>query len=357
MKIFLEIFITITITIIIKGLLKMMSKTEREQKGLVRLPKLFFVVGASEAVLFLIFAIITFYEKEPAWVTILFLSFVLLGMCLVIAYVNCRIYYDEDGFVSKNFFGFKKRASYKDITGMRKTVEDVYVFIGAKKVALSKISTGCHEFIYFFSKKYRELHNGKQIPIIKQNNKDIFRGNVNDPGSIIVAYVFIVLIALVGVGIAVYVVHFDTDTIDDTIKQTVKFVSCEEEIDGEIRLTTVNGDVYKIAYTDEQFNVENIKEYCDGKTSLVTYSKEVNPKYEKDYFSIKAIMLEGEYILSFEDNARLHKQEEKIYIGIAIFISVLTTLFIISSVIVARNPQKYGRKVVQLFFKDGYVKY
>lgn len=357
MRMFFEVFITISLIVIIKGFLKMVSKADKEQKGLVRLPAIFFIAGAFDAVVCLIFATITIYEKESAWVTILFLSFEIIGIFLIIAYINCRVFYNEDGFVSRNFFGFKKKASYKDITGMRKTVEDVYVFMGRKKIVISKISTGSYEFISFFSEKYKEEHNGKQVPIIKPSTKDIFNGNVSDPGSILVAYGFLVLIALVSVGLAIYVVHFDKDFVDNTIKHTVKFVSYEEELDGEIKLTTVNGDVYKISYTDEQFNIENIKEYCDGKTSLVTYSKEAKPRKSEDYYSIKAIMHNGEFILSFEDNDRLHKQEEKICIGIAIFACVLIASFIISSVIVARNPEKYSRKVVRLFFKDGYVNY
>lgn len=357
MKIFFYMLTAISIVTIIKGIILYIKTPIKERKGKVFLPNGFFGVGSVIVSVSLICAITAWFCKEQTAVVI-FLIIYFVGMVLTLAYVNCRIWYDETGFTYKNFIGIKRKATYKDITGVSYQRSHTF-YVGKCKLHVFSIFKGGLDFAFFVFDKYNEACNGQKIPEIKPKEREtkIFNGHVKEWEAVIATYVLLVIIALVAVGLAVYVVHFDTDTVDNTIKHTVKFISCEERYDGRIRLVTTNGDVYKIAYTDEQFNIENIKEYCDGKTSLVTYSKEAKPRKSEDYYSIKAIMHNGEFILSFEDNDRLHKQEEKFYIGIAIGISVLMALFIVSSAIVARNPQKYSRKVVRLFFKDGYVKY
>ena len=42
---------------------------------------------------------------------------------------------------------------------------------------------------------------------------------------------------------------------------------------------------------------------------------------------------------------------------IAIVIDVICALYIAMTIIVGRNPQKFGKRFVRLFFKEGYVRY
>ena len=42
---------------------------------------------------------------------------------------------------------------------------------------------------------------------------------------------------------------------------------------------------------------------------------------------------------------------------IAIVIDVICALYIAMTIIVGRNPQKFGKRFVRLFFKEGYIRY
>ena len=73
--------------------------------------------------------------------------------------------------------------------------------------------------------------------------------------------------------------------------------------------------------------------------------------------SIKAILNGDAYLLSFDETNRWHQEEYWPLLFFPIVFAIVWGAYVAGSIIVGRNPKKFSKKVIKLFFKDGYVKY
>ena len=122
--------------------------------------------------------------------------FSLLGAGFIIAFINCRISYDEDGFVARNFFGAKRRFTYDQLTAIKENMREAYLYNGERKVLIDELSVGGRDFITYAKKRYRTIHNGQALPKIKKSKRDIFNGNVEDAAGFIFAYILMSVLIL-----------------------------------------------------------------------------------------------------------------------------------------------------------------
>lgn len=354
MEYFIRVLSFAIIPIIVSGVLAFLRQPKKAEKGKVYLPKFFALIGLLTATVFLIPTIITAFSDEPIWVSIVFFAFSLLCTTLIIAFINCRVTYDEDGFVAKNFFGVKRKFTYDQVTGIKENMHEDYIYIGKRKAVIDEFSVGGTEFIAYVRKRYRTMHNGQTLPEIRKTKHDIFNGNVNDVFGFMFAYILISVFIVAFAIFLVWSIYFTPSTIDNTIEQEVIFASCDIKKD-EIVLITSDNQLYKIRRMGEGINTEGIESICDGKTSVTTYSKQVTPDDEEDYYSVKAILREDTYLLSFEETNRWHREEYQLLLLFPVVFAILWGSYIAGSIIVGRNPKKYSKKIVRLFFKDGYV--
>ena len=58
-------------------------------------------------------------QDSNPWVAMGFLVFVLMGVSLILAWINYRIWYDSSGFIIRNVLGVRRDYTYSDITGLR----------------------------------------------------------------------------------------------------------------------------------------------------------------------------------------------------------------------------------------------
>lgn len=354
MKYIVPVLCGIVMLILIAGVIAFLRQPEETENGKVHLPRFFVIIGGVVAVIFLIPALITYFNDEPLWVPLICLGLASLGALLILGFVNCRITYDEDGFVYKTIFGRKLKYTYSQVTGIRKNMNETYVYVGKRKLLVDALYIGEYDFIKQVKKKYNYYNGGQSIPYVKPKH-DIFNGHVNDAAGFYIAY-GIMFVFTLGFLIFTICVVFLPKTESNTTVQKVTFISYEE-VNEEIVLTSADGKMFKITYTDEQFNGEKIKEICNGKFEVITYSEEVTPDDEDDYFSLYAIKNEDKYILSFDETNRLQREENFPLIIIAKVFVLAVLGLIIATIIVGRNPQKFSKKVVRMFFKDGYIKY
>ena len=343
------------IPIIVNGVFAFLRQPKTAEKGKVHLPKFFAIFGAITSAILLVPAIITAFSDEDIWVPVLFLAFSLLGATLIIAFVNCRIAYDEDGFVAKTFFGIKRKVSYDQVTAIKENMHETYIYIGKRRVMVDEFSVGGKEFINLVKKKYRTLHSGQSLPKITKTKNDIFNGHVKDVTGFYVAY-GLVSVLLVGAIVFLVCFIFIPKNVNNTVEQTVTFISCDVKED-EVILTSADDNIYKIQYAAEQININGIKSICNGKSKVTTYSKEVTPDDEEDFYLIKAIKYNDSYLLSFEEESQLYIQESWPIVALFLFMFLIWVAFIVASIVVGRNPQKFSKKVVKMFFKDGYINY
>lgn len=355
MKFIIRGLVFALIPIIINGVFAFLRQPKNIEKGKVYLPKFFAILGMITSIIFLIPAFITIFSDESLWVTIGFFFFSSLGAILIIAFVNCRISYDEDGFIAKSFFGIKRKYTYDQVTAIKENMHEKYIYVGKRRVMVDEFSIGGDDFIKLVKKKYRTLHDGQSLPKIYKTKYDVFNGNVTDVTGMYVTFVLVAAIAIGFLAFTLYYTYVPSST-NNTIEQSVSFVSCDVK-NAEIVLTSTDNQIFKILFADEQINIESIKSICNDKTLVTTYSEKVTPDNGTPYDSVKAILHNDIYILSFEDANRLHRQEYWPLVLVAIFMCVFLTISVVATIIVGRNPKKFSKKVIKLFFKDGYIKY
>ena len=344
------------IPIIVSGVLAFLRQPQKAERGKVYLPKFFVILGLITSTIFLIPTLITAFLDEPIWVPILFFAFSLLGASFIIAFVNCRVSYDEDGFVAKNFFGVKRKFTYDQVTAIKENKHEKYIYIGKRKIMIDEFSVGGIEFIAYVRKRYRTIHKGQALPKIHNTKHDIFNGNVDDVFGFMFAYIMIGVVIVAFAIILVWYIYFTPNTVANTVEQQVTFTSCITKGD-EIVLTSSDNKLYKIRFMDDGIDSTKIKAISDGKTVVKTYSKEVTPDDEENYYSIKAILHEDTYLLSFDETNRWHQEEYWPLIFFPVIFAIVWGAYVAGSIIVGRNPKKFSKKVIKLFFKDGYVKY
>ena len=343
------------IPIIVSGVLGFLRQPKQAEDGKVYLPKFFAILGAIGSAIHLIPAIITAFSDEPLWVPIIFLLLSSLGATLIIAFVNCRITYDQDGFIHKSFFGIKRRFTYEQVTAIKENMHEKFLYVGKRRLMVDEFSIGGDDFIKLVKKKYRTMHDGKSLPKIYKTKHDIFNGNVQEAGGFLFAYI---LVGVIAVGFLIFAVYstYAPSTPNNTIEQTISFVSYEKK-EKVIILTSSDNQIFKIRFIDEQFKAKDIQILCDGKTVVTTYSTEVTPKYQESYYSLKAVKYNDDYFLSFDETNRLHRQEYTLLVVIVAVMCLAWGAFVAFSIIIGRNPKRFSKRVIRLFFKDGYVKY
>lgn len=343
------------IPIIVNGVLGYLREPKQAEDGKVYLPKFFAIFGAIASAIFLIPTVITVFLDEPLWVPILFLMLSSLGAIFIIAFVNCRISYDQDGFIHKSFFGIKRKFTYEQVTAIKENTHETFLYVGRRRLMVDELSIGGYYFIALVKKKYRTIHNGKSLPKIYKTKHDIFNGHIQDTGVFLAFYV---LGGAFAVAFLIFVAYYTyaPSTPNNTIEESIIFVSYEQS-EEEIILTSSDNQIYKIRFIDEQFNANGIPTLCDGTTVVTIYSTEVTPKYEESYYSIKAIKYNDNYFLSFDETNRLYRQEYVLLVIIVAVMCLAWGAFVIFSIIVGRNPKRFSKRVIRWFFKDGYVKY
>ena len=344
------------IPIIVSGVLAFLRQPKKAEKGKVYLPKFFVILGLITSTIFLIPTLITAFSDVPIWVPILFFAFSLLGASLIIAFLNCRVWYNEDGFVAKNFFGIKRKFTYDQVTAIKENMHEDYIYIGKRRVMIDEFSVGGIDFIAYLRKRYRTLHKGQALPKIRKTKHDIFNGNVDDVFGFMFAYIMIGVVIVAFAIFLVWYIYFTPNTVANTVEQQVTFTSCTTKGD-EIVLTSSDNKLYKIRFTEDEFDSTKIKAISDGKTVVKTYSREVTPDDEENYYSIKAILLDDTYLLSFDKTNRWHQEELWPLIFFPVILAIVWGACVAGSIIVGRNPKKFSKKIIKLFFKDGSIKY
>ena len=154
------------IPIVVNGVLGYLRCPQQAEDGKVYLPKLLAKIGSVASVIFLIPTIVTAFLDIPVWFPVFFLFFTLLSATLIIAFINCRITYDQYGFVHKNFLGIKRKYTYEQVTAIKENTHEKFLYMGKKRLMIDEFSIGGDDFIKLVKRKYHTIHNGESLPKI-----------------------------------------------------------------------------------------------------------------------------------------------------------------------------------------------
>jgi hypothetical protein len=344
------------IVIIICGVIFYLRHSKQEKRGKVFLPPFFAILGAISTTIFLIPATITAFADGGVWISFVFHIMSMLGASLIVGFVNCRISYDEEGFIAKNFLGIKRKFTFDQVTAISEDKSEKYVYLGRQKVMVDALAMGGKDFIKQVKIRYTATHHGKMVPRINKGKNDLFNGNIKNASHPLFAYILLSVILTGLLVFAVVATYFAPNSPDTTTQSLVSFHSCYVTED-EVFLNATDGQIYKIRFIDEKFSLGAIQAICDGEKVVQVYAQRINPDHKEPFYSVKAIVYNDNYVLSFEETSRLHSQEYQLLVIFVAIFCALYGVWVAGSIIVGRNPKKYKKWFVRLFFKDEYVKY
>ncbi len=203
MKYFSTGLIIFFTTLIVQGVLSFLRRPRKGEKGKVVLPPFLAIIGIIGSVPFIVAAAYTAFAVKSIWATVFFLAFSMLGLSLVVAYTNCRITYDDEGFTHKSFFGITRHYKYEDITAVKHGTHEDFIYIGKRRLMVDELAIGADDFFSTANKQYRKKF-GIDIPE-QPRKKLFFSPDIPNQGALLFAWIFMEVLGLLFAGLLIFV--------------------------------------------------------------------------------------------------------------------------------------------------------
>jgi hypothetical protein len=148
---------------ILLGIASFLTKQKRknwEQENVVYLPFYIAGVGIVCGTILSIPTVVCAIDGD--WMFAFFGVVVLVCDCMMAAYLNCVIRYDDKGFIAQNIFGIKRECSYGDVEGIR-SGRDRRIYFQGHSIMIDEISCGADEFVDALDKGHKRA-TGKWVP-------------------------------------------------------------------------------------------------------------------------------------------------------------------------------------------------
>lgn len=327
--------------------------------GLVCLPNFFPLIGGAGGGIFLplTYSLLVFAEHTPNNILgiIVCSACFLLFLSILVAWHNCTIQYDNQKFISKNFFGKKHVFSYEDITGYH-GCRDTYLFCDKHTVMIDEASKNKDAFLCLANQKYRALHQGHTIPWTKKKF-DPFNGNLENATQCLVAYIIVPML-LIAVFLFCLFTNFQTVNEQNTQHFTITFSDYRTD-DGDLWLySKENSHPFVVRqYLTSTEQTDFLFSNCNGEIKFSVYARLISPSHESPFYQVWNLSSGSQTFLSFE-KAMIERRNDFplvcTILGIFFFIDIIWS---ICSIVVIRNPKKYGRRIVHFFFRDNPLHY
>lgn len=337
--------------IIIKLLESEMRKPGKEKANLVYLSPVLLWVGIVCTGIFLIPGLFVPLSTGEWDMALFFLAFAALGCTLIIAYCNCRIRYSDTEFKVKFFLGYRRTFHYAEIESIQGKQRDVKLRVRGCTVRLDEAAVGKAEFLAVARKQYRIAHGGKAIPEVKKRKFDLFNGHVDNPGEFLSVYLlipcFMIVMLLIGVLSA-----------SPTPLEELTYITASVEsgaVSENDLVLHVDGRVLEIwSYERALGDTERFLQDCSNGTEYtIGYRTVTNDEDEITGYCIEYLEDQAGEIWITPREAYINRFWEVgwVFAGFCL----IWLCFCGISVYVGRNPHKFSKRTIRLFFKDGYV--
>lgn len=285
------------------------------------------------------------------WESGFFLVFAAMSGSIIVAYVNCRIWYTDTEFTVKYFLGFRRTFSYAEIESIQGKTRDVKLKVRGCTVRVDELAVGKEEFLKFARKQYRIAHGGKAIPVVKKIWWDPFQGHVDNPGEFLVAYGLIAVLMPV---LIIALLFFTSPTPMEDLTVVTTAVSYESEQKTDLVIYANDMELKIRGYRSTVSDPDAFLRSCAaGEQFTLGYSVIKDDDENITGYSVKYIAdAQGTVWITPEDAFRYQlRTTTLLFTGF----EIVWLVFCAISIYVGRNPHKFSKKVVRLFFKDGYV--
>lgn len=346
--------IVFIVALLVGGIVSLFRKPGENSERTVSLPIFLALIGIVCGGVFLIPTVIIFATGDSVFLAFAFAVFSLLCTSLVVAYMNCRITYDDESFESKNFWGIKRKFAFREITGIQGKHKDVKLYVGRKVVRIDELADGKYRFLSHAKKQYRKHNHGSPIPEV-QGKGDVFKGNVENPGEFL--FIYILMSAIVVGVIILFAVSSRPHTEADLEYISLNFERYEFHDEHLYLFDEENPVYYGIpAYAETLTDAKEFLSLCEkGQTFKIGYISYEDT--DEPHYSIESVIGENGaiYLTVMDVHEYRWADAGKFYLFSGSF-AVVWFAIMFFSIYVGRHPEKFSEKFIGLFFKSGYVR-
>lgn len=328
-----------------------MRKPRKGSTGVVYLSPVLLWIGIVCTAIFLIpglFVPLHTGDWSMGW---FFLVMAVLSSTLIVAYINCRIWYTEESFTVRYFWGFRRTFSYGEIESVQGKQRDVKLKVRRCTVRVDEFAVGRKEFLNVARKQYRIATGGKAIPVAQKPKWDIFNGHVENSGEFLAVYITLCLFMPVLTAVLWFVVE-PTPMEDLTIVTGQVEVIAVDERNLVIRAGGEAMEIrgYEKTLADTQAFLDASEQ---GAVFKIGYRIVTNDEDEITGFCAEYIQDSGGKVWITPQGAKEYRFESTA--GVFALVELMLLAYCGASIYVGRNPHKFSKKVIRQFFKDGYV--
>ncbi len=281
------------------------------------------------------------------WMFLFFGGAVLGCDCMMIAYRNCVIRYDDNGFLARNFFGIKRECGYADVEGIR-SGRDRRIYFQGHWILIDEISCGGEDFVETLGRGHKRI-TGESVRASTSFKRkwDPMNGHLDYPWAFFILWLVMGLFcASLPVCILVSMTG-ETDPADIVIHD-VRF--CSYKVDDGSLMLYADGE-------EEPFQIGFYRHYGEKLPTpeeLCAGWYSVGVEGEGRY--VKSLTGEdGSRYITLETERQTYRESQKTAIWVLCIIAPLGVIFCYFGIAVARNPERYSDRVRRLFYKDGYL--
>lgn len=341
-----SVFAAVHILVSIAAVVAQVQRIGWRRKKIVHLPFILAIIGILGGAFFSVLTVMCAMDGQ--WPFLFFGAMVLVCDCMITAYLNCVIRYDDQGFLARNFFGIKRRCKYEEVEGLR-SGRDWKVYFKGHSITIDEKSCGDHDFMVALHRGYKRA-TGKRLPVSSKLRRgwDPMNGHLDHPWGYFILWIVLGLFCAALPFFMLFVMTTETDP-SEVAFYDVQFSNYE--VDGETLRLYVEGVElpYEIDYYRDYGEVLPTPEtLCSGGTYRVGVTK--------GHRNVKSLTGEqGRSHITFETERQVYRDNQRVPAWILAIAGVVGVYFSYMGIAVARDPERYSKWVQRLFYRDGYL--
>lgn len=329
---------------------KMKNETyNKKQCGTVKMDLMVPIIGIICSLFFGIILIISICNNGTLFSNCVFGGLLLLGIIMILT-LNQKINYTPLGFSYRDMFRITHSYEYSQIKKISYG-KDSWIIVGHRIILIDSMAVNGRKFVRI------AIQYSQNAKIKTEGQAKLFNGNIKSPGEFIFAWVlFIVAIIafmLWGISFTKPVKTEDLSSYTDTISE----YQFDSENDEGYKRLIIKLDSYSETFCTWELN-ENDSIFSEFEKDVLQNEKFKLCFLKKDLKNEKTYI----YLLSTKDNTYItldranenNKEIRAVLIGFSVFSLFIWIIYIIASVHVISNVEKYP-KAIKWFVKPSYV--